>query len=152
LSNKNSLNSTSHFVDFLWLIREWEYKNFPAGQGRILFDILVLVNVYESANKKLPVKALQFSLPYSARGISYATEKLISDGWCELTVSQADRRLKYISGTEKLAHIFHAYEVFFYSALEKSHQNMNSKPLVSEEELKALLCLNEDLKTDLMEN
>jgi len=144
LINKNSLNSTSHFVDFLWLIREWEYKNFPAGQGRILFDILVLVNVYQSANKKLPVKALQFSLPYSARGIRYATEKLISDGWCDITVSKGDRRLKHISGTEKLIHIFHSYEIFFYSSLEKFRHDMNSKALISEEELEALLCINGD--------
>ena len=152
LSINKTLNSTSHFVDFIWQIRKWESEHFPLSQGRILFDALIYIKIHDQLNKKLTVKELQFSLPYSARGIRYALEKLISEGWCEIKTSTDDRRLKYISGTEKLITIFNTYEMFFHSELEKLRLDMHLKPLISEDELEALLCINENFNKDQTNN
>jgi hypothetical protein len=104
----------TNFAEFLWRTREWEYANFPTSQSRILFDILVLVEMYDASNKNLSIKELQSILPYSARGIRYAVEELVNRRYCQLTIAYPDRRVKSLRSTEKLKNLFIAYEKYIF--------------------------------------
>jgi len=82
--------------------REITSTHLPIGHSFIPYDILLHVVVSHLTKKKLTVKSLFASLPYSDMGTRYHFKRLVDNGWIRLAADKNDSRNKTCHSTKKL--------------------------------------------------
>ncbi len=102
-------------------IRELSHEHLPVDHSFIPYDILLQVCASHAANERISVKGLFSKLPFSDMGIRYHFDRLVKDGWIELTPDQTDGRVKLAVPSERLLERFRAV-VESYKAYEASIQ------------------------------
>ena len=83
-------------------IRDLSHEHLPVDHSFIPYDILLQVCASHAANERISVKGLFSKLPFSDMGIRYHFDRLVKDGWIELTPDQTDGRVKLAVPSERL--------------------------------------------------
>ena len=111
-------------------IRELTNEHLPVDHSFIPYDILLQVCAAHEMNERISIKGLFSKLPFSDMGIRYHFERLVKDGWIELTPDQTDGRVKLAVPSEKLIERFRAlvqgYQAY-ESALVQSTETMGAQ-------------------------
>jgi len=91
---------------------------------------LLQVCAAHEMNERISIKGLFSKLPFSDMGIRYHFERLVKDGWIELTPDRTDGRVKLAVPSEKLIERFRAlvqgYQAY-ESALVQSTESMGAQ-------------------------
>ena len=95
--------------------RHWEEANLPLSQSRIAFDLALFIGSCYLSKTDLTHKLLFNTLNYSERGIRNVLEHFVVGGWCQIVVSDADKRCHHVVASQKLIESLFAYEQTFTS-------------------------------------
>lgn len=96
-------------------MRSWEEDNLPLSQSRIAYDLLIFLANCHYSDQPPTLKTIFNSLQYSERGIRYVLDQFICSNWCEIVVSEDDRRFRHVILKKKLTDAFESYEYQFSS-------------------------------------
>jgi DNA-binding MarR family transcriptional regulator len=80
-------------------LKKWIYTALPVGGSFVAFDILLLMAQPDS--HRITVKEFFSSLPHSYTAVRQHYTRLIEGGWLTHFDHPTDKRIKYISVTEK---------------------------------------------------
>ena len=89
-------------VQVAYEVRRRAVKHLPITASNIPCDICLAVARASDQGKPLSMKQLVQELPYSEAGIQYNLRQLLADGWLEVTNGSEDRRVRYLSPTQRL--------------------------------------------------
>lgn len=80
-------------------LKKWIYTNLPVEGSFVAFDILLLLA--QPDMHRITVKEFFSSLPHSYTAVRQRYLRLIDDGWLIHSNHDSDKRVKYVSVTEK---------------------------------------------------
>jgi len=108
------MNSASlNFIQQRIKSRHWEEANLPLSQSRIAFDLALFIGSCSLSKTDLTHKVLFNTLNYSERGIRNVLENFVVGGWCQIVVSDADKRCHLVVASQKLIDSLFAYQQTF---------------------------------------
>ena len=89
------------------LLKKWVYTNLPVGGSFVAFDILLLMA--QPSRNETTVKEFFTLLPHSYTAVRQHYTRLLNEGWLIHTYKDSDKRVKYISVSEKYEALMKEY-------------------------------------------
>ena len=96
-------------IEAIFRLRRWVQENLPIENSLIAYDLILLLSIHNYSNGRITVKQLFGSLPHSPTAIRSHYQRLLDDGWIELSPDPKDRRIRYVQPTKKFIDMMNAY-------------------------------------------